>query len=214
MELGRVQRVDGIDPATVEDALPPVDHLPSDLGRQRHVADVPVTKQIGVKQFDVVPRHIAGLIGKMIVVRIGLAGTPHRVGQVVVVVALVHDLGVVVAGATDEHPVVLVVQRQVGSNLVDLGNQPGVEVAIAIIGVDVAGVVTPLHAPQRAVGQGSVERALDLSVHQTEFDRLHMAGDQQWQHSQQSSCLQRSAEQGGQTHLLRHFQLLAKIGAP
>ncbi|MNR22705.1 hypothetical protein D3C85_1396740 [compost metagenome] len=82
----------------------------------------------------------------------------RRVVVTVVIVALVHQLGVIERGAAHEHPVVLIVGLELRGDLVHLGNQPGVEVAIAVVGVDVIVVLVPaLDPPQAAIRQGTVE---------------------------------------------------------
>ncbi|MCY1183460.1 hypothetical protein D9M73_240840 [compost metagenome] len=101
-----------------------------------------------------------------------------RVVVVQVVVALVHDLGVIESGATNEQAVVLVGRFQVGSDLVDLGNQAGIEVAVAVVGVDVVvGLVAPLDAPQLAVGNSGIQGTGNFVVGEAEFHRLRLGGD-------------------------------------
>ncbi len=73
----------------------------------------------------------------------------------VVVVALVYDLSVVECLATYEELVVLVVGFKLRSDLVHLGNKSGIEVAIAVVGVDVVvAFVTPLAPPHAPIRQG------------------------------------------------------------
>ena len=179
--LGGVHRVGGVDPATVEDALAPVEHLAAEARAQRHVADVPAAVDVGVEDFRLVPGDIAGLAGETVVVGIALARLRWIV-VAVVVVALVHDLGVIERRAADEHAIVAPGRLQVRGDLVDLGNQAGIEVAVAVVGVDVVvALVLPLHPPQGAVGQGGVERTGHLVVEEAEFDGLGLAAQQRQQ---------------------------------
>ncbi|MNZ47111.1 hypothetical protein D3C78_648160 [compost metagenome] len=171
-KLRRIHRVGGVDPAAIEHALAPVEYLAPEARGQRHLRHVPAAIDIGVEHLDVVTGDVAGLVGETVVVGEVLARL-RRVVVVVVIVALVHQLGVVERGTAHEHPVVLVVGFQLRGDLVDLRSQPGVEVAIAVVGVDViVAFVPPLDPPQAAIGQGGVERAGDLVVQHLELDGL------------------------------------------
>ena len=166
-ELGGVDRVGGVDATAIEDALAPVEYLATDLDGQRHAADIPVTVNVSVENLGVGACAVARLIGEMVVVRIALARP-----VVVVVVALVHDLGVIEGGAAHEQAVVLVVGLQVRGDLEYLGNQAGIEVAIAVVAVGiVVGLVLALHSVQLAVGQRGIQRAGHFAVDEAELHR-------------------------------------------
>ncbi len=127
------------------------------------------------------PGDVAGLAGETVVVGIALARLRWIV-VAVVVVALVHDLGVIERRAANEHAIVAPGRLQVRGDLVDLGNQAGIEVAVAVVGVDVVvALVLPLHPPQGAVGQGGIERTGHLVVEEAEFDGLGLAAQQRQQ---------------------------------
>ncbi|MNF89705.1 hypothetical protein D3C84_722410 [compost metagenome] len=172
MEGRGVHRVGGVDPAAVEQALAPVEHLAAEAGGQRHAGEVPVAIDVGVEDFRVAASDAAGFAGEVVVLGEGLARL-RRCVVVVVVVALVHDLGVIEGRAAQEQAIVAVGRAEVGGGLVDLGNQAGIEVAVAVVAVDVVvGLVPALHAPQRAVGQGGIQGTVDFVIGEAELHRL------------------------------------------
>ncbi|MNP35190.1 hypothetical protein D3C76_1285120 [compost metagenome] len=152
---------------------------------------------------------MAGPVGEAVVLRIVLARLT-RVVVVQVVVALVHDLGVIESGATDKHAVVLVGRFQVGSDLVDLGNQAGIEVAVTVVGVDViVALVPPLHAPQLAVGNGGIDGTGNFIVGEAELHRLGLGGYEERQDTGEGeTCLGRCETQQGRAGLELHRVLL------
>ncbi|MND77035.1 hypothetical protein D3C80_686990 [compost metagenome] len=208
-ELGGIHRVGGVHAATVEDALAPVEHLLADTAGDRHIGHVPVAIEVGVEDLRIAACLVAGLVGEAVILREVLA----RLGRVVVVqvvVALVHDLGVIESGATDKHAVVLVGRFQVGSDLVDLGNQAGIEVAVTVVGVDVVvGLVPPLHAPELAVGNGGVDGTGNFIVGEAELHRLGLGGYEERQDTGEGeTCLGRCETQQGRAGLELHRVLL------
>ena len=141
------------------------------------------------------PGDVAGLAGETVV---GIALARLRwIVVAVVVVALVHDLGVIERRAADEHAIVAPGRLQVRGDLVDLGNQAGIEVAVAVVGVDVVvALVLPLHPPQGAVGQGGIERTGHLVVEEAEFDGLGLAAQQRQQPGEGKPARRRGAQPG------------------
>src|SRR5690606_25829298 len=117
------------------------------------------------------------------VARKALARLNRRVG-IVIVVALVHDLGVIESSATDKDTVITVRRLKVRGNFEHFGNQAGIEVAIAVVGIDVVvGLVLALYAPQLAVGDGGVNGAGDFVVGEAELHRLRLSCNQQRQNT-------------------------------
>ena len=171
VELGRVQRVGGVDATAIEHPLAPVEHLITGAGAQRAVKHIPATEHIGIEDFRIAGR-IAGVLGELVVIGKGLTGPLHTAGGAVVIVVLVLDLGVVSRRATHKGAVVLVIEQQLRGHLEYLGDLTSIEVAVAVIGVDVGDIVPAADAPDAAIGQRGVQGAADLIVQQADFDGL------------------------------------------
>src|SRR3990167_8695397 len=178
-----IHRVGSVDTAAIEQAFAPVEHLPTDARRDWHIGHIPVAIDVGVENFRTTPGTVAGFISKAARTAEILVGLRWIV-VVQVVVALVHDLRVIERRSPNEQPVVLISRLQIGGELVDLGNQAGIEVTITVVGIYIVlGLVDTLHAPQLTIGHGGIDGATDFIVGKAEFNGLNLSGQQQRQNT-------------------------------